>query len=50
MGSNPECVVNELGGTNAVQSYRNFYQTKQEKFKMIWTKRNIPEWFDYATV
>ena len=50
MGSNPECVVHGLGGTDAVQSYRNFYHTKQERFKMDWTKRNIPEWFNHATV
>ena len=46
MSSNPECIVNDLGGTNAVESYRNFYQTKKERFKMIWTKRNVPEWFN----
>jgi len=46
MSSNPECVINDLGGTNAVESYRNFYQTKQERFKMIWTKRKQPEWFN----
>ena len=50
MGSNPECVVYGLGGTDAVQSYRNFYQTKQERFKMDWTKRKVPEWFNYAVV
>ena len=46
MSSNPECVVHDLGGTNAVESYRNFYKTKQERFKMVWTKRKIPEWFN----
>jgi hypothetical protein len=50
MGSNPECVVTNLGGTDAVQSYRNFYHTKQGRFKMGWTKRNVPEWFQYAAV
>lgn len=28
-----------------VRSYRTFYQTKQDRFKMLWTKRSIPEWF-----
>ena len=46
MGSNPECVVVGLSGTDAVQSYRNFYETKQEKFNMCWTKRKQPEWFN----
>ncbi len=50
MGSNPECVVTGLGGTDAVQSYRNFYHTKQARFKMDWTKRNTPEWFTYANI
>tara|TARA_B100001093_G_scaffold509286_1_gene573018 strand:- start:1931 stop:2500 length:570 start_codon:yes stop_codon:yes gene_type:complete len=46
MSSNPECIVNNLGGTDAVKSYRNFYQTKQDRFKMVWTKRQQPEWFN----
>lgn len=29
-----------------VKSYRAFYQTKQERFSMVWTKRSIPEWFE----
>ena len=42
MGSNPECIdPNDIVG-----SYRKFYQTKQLRFKMIWTKRQIPEWFE----
>ena len=46
MSSNPECVVNGLGGTDAVESYKNFYQTKQERFKMVLTKRETPQWFN----
>lgn len=42
MGSNPECMFED-----AVKSYRLFYQTKQERFKMVWTKRNTPNWFSY---
>ena len=41
MGSNPECIFED-----AVKSYRAFYQTKQERFKMLWTKRKQPEWFN----
>ena len=41
MGSNPECMFPE----DPVKSYRLFYQTKQERFKMVWSKRPIPEWF-----
>lgn len=42
----PECIVEN----DPVQSYRNFYQTKQHRFKMVWTKRDKPEWFKYANV
>ena len=41
MQSNPECINTD----DIVGSYRAFYQTKQERFKMVWTKREIPEWF-----
>lgn len=41
MKSNPEC----MNPKDPVASYRAFYQTKQDRFKMAWTKREIPEWF-----
>jgi len=41
MGAAPEC-INHM---DAVGSYRAFYQTKQDRFDMSWTKRSIPEWF-----
>jgi hypothetical protein len=41
MKSNPECMFPE----DPVKSYRLFYQTKQDRFKMVWSKRQIPEWF-----
>jgi hypothetical protein len=41
MKSNPECMFPE----DPLKSYRLFYQTKQARFKMTWTKRNVPEWF-----
>lgn len=37
----PECIVEG----DPVQSYRNFYKTKQSRFAMKWTKRKIPNWF-----
>lgn len=40
MKSNPECMFDD-----AVKSYRSFYKTKQSRFKMVWTKRQKPEWF-----
>lgn len=42
MKSNPECMFEG----DPVRSYREFYQTKQYRFKMVWTKRDIPEWFN----
>lgn len=44
MKSNPEC----MDPNNIVESYRKFYQTKQHRFKMAWTKREVPEWFEVA--
>jgi hypothetical protein len=44
MKANPEC----MDPNNIVESYRKFYQTKQHRFKMAWTKREIPEWFEFA--
>lgn len=41
MGSNPECMDKE----DPVKSYRSFYQTKQARFKMEWSKRDVPNWF-----
>ena len=41
MKANPECINTE----DVVGSYRAFYQTKQNRFKMVWSKRQIPEWF-----
>lgn len=43
MKSNPECMFPD----DPVKSYRMFYQTKQDRFKMVWTKREVPEWFKY---
>ena len=41
MKSNPECIHEN----DPVRSYREFYQTKQSRFKMTWTGRKVPEWF-----
>jgi hypothetical protein len=41
MGAAPECI----NPHDPVGSYRAFYQTKQDRFSMDWTKRDIPEWF-----
>ena len=41
MKANPECMMDDV-----VESYRAFYQTKQDRFKMVWSKRPTPEWFE----
>lgn len=41
MKSNPECMFPD----DPLKSYRMFYQTKQSRFKMTWTKRDVPYWF-----
>lgn len=42
MKSNPECIF----PSDPVKSYRLFYQTKQNRFKMIWPEGRMPEWFN----
>ena len=41
MKSNPEC-MNE---SSPVESYRQFYMTKQKRFKMEWKYTKTPHWF-----
>ena len=47
----PECFSEHTdlksGRPWPIQSYRQFYQTKQHRFKMVWTKRDVPDWFEY---
>ena len=45
MGAAPECNNPE----DPVGSYRAFYITKQDRFSMTWSKREVPEWFVYRT-
>jgi hypothetical protein len=42
MKDHPECMFED----DPVKSYRAFYQTKKDRFKMVWTKRDVPEWFE----
>ena len=42
MKAHPECMFIE----DPVKSYRMFYETKRDRFKMVWSKRNTPEWFN----
>ena len=44
MAANPECIALK----DPVKAYQAFYQTKQARFKMAWTARPIPEWFQVA--
>lgn len=43
MGASPE----SLAIADPVEAYRHFYQTKQTRFKMTWTKRKQPDWFKH---
>lgn len=46
MQSNPECMFKD-----PVKSYRAFYHTKQDRFKMAWEKtRAKPYWFEHKEV
>ena len=44
MTHEPQCI--HEGQT--IRSYREYYQTKQDRFKMVWTKRSVPDWFKVA--
>ena len=41
MGSNPEC----MDPDDVIGSYRKYYITKKDRFKMAWTNRRTPRWF-----
>lgn len=43
MNNNPECMLDD-----PVDSYRSYYKTKEDKFVMNWTKRDVPDWFKSA--
>ena len=46
----PECFSEHTdlksGKAWPLESYRKFYKTKQSRFKMVWTKRPVPYWFE----
>ena len=46
----PECFSEHTdlksGKAWPLESYRKFYKTKQDRFKMVWTKRPVPYWFE----
>jgi hypothetical protein len=42
MNTEPQCINPE----DPVGSYRKFYITKQKRFKMTWTGRDKPYWFE----
>ena len=41
MKAEPSCIHPD----DPVRSYREFYQTKQDRFSMVWTNRSEPVWF-----
>jgi hypothetical protein len=41
MGAEPDCIDPD----NPIQSYRDFYHTKVDRFDMKWTRRKEPEWW-----
>ena len=43
MQHEPQCIHKD----EPVRSYQEYYQTKQDRFKMVWSKRDVPEWFNY---
>jgi hypothetical protein len=47
-GSTPfrPAVGPDIKGPTIVETYRTYYKTKKDNFKMIWSKRDVPEWFN----
>lgn len=43
--SPPQAMPDEFKNPDPIVAYRNYYQSKQYKFKMEWSGRKIPEWF-----
>lgn len=43
MKSEPQCADPK----KPIESYRKFYMTKQNRFKMVWSKRSVPKWFKF---
>jgi len=43
----PLAMPDEFKSDDPIQSYRNYYMSKQDKFKMSWTNRQPPEWFKF---
>lgn len=41
-----QAMPEEYKQADGVQAYREYYKTKQNNFKMVWTKRETPEWFN----
>mgnify|MGYP001160850178 FL=1 len=41
MKHQPQCMF----PNDPVKSYKLYYQTKQDDFKMVWTGRDVPDWF-----
>ena len=44
MTHEPQCM--HEGQT--VRSYKEYYKTKKDRFNMVWTKRDVPDWFNVA--
>jgi hypothetical protein len=41
MQHEPQCMMDD-----PVKSYQAYYKTKAARFNMVWTKRDVPEWFN----
>jgi len=44
-----QCMPEEYKDKDSVKAYKSYYDSKQHtmKRKMIWTKREIPNWFNF---
>ena len=42
MQHQPQCINHD----DPVKSYRDYYNTKQDNFTMVWSKRDVPDWIE----
>jgi hypothetical protein len=42
MKANPECIYPD----DPVKSYKLYYHTKKDRFDMVWSNRQTPEWWN----
>ena len=43
-----QAMPDEYKQPDGVKAYRSYYKTKKDNFKMVWTGRETPKWFEHG--